>query len=546
MSGRVLDKLVLVGAESSGKSSLFRGLTGWATGDEANFRGSTVVCRRCRLPDGDCEIVDTPGIREGGAEAARLALAEVGGADAVLLVARGTDLSDELAKLLRELPLLGKRTAVAVTFADKAPEEIEELVKRYRVVLDVPVVALNARDMKPENRAELIAAIRDAKFGKGDVNLPAAPVVCPPASIFERPVVGPMVSLFAVLAMYGVPVWMAYDFSGGLQPHVDALVISPVKEMLTGLPTWAAAMVVGNYGLLTLGWYSFLWAFPVVVLIGLSSGLAEESGLHDRISRALDPWLRKIGLDGRDLLPVLSGFGCNVVAVMQSRACSSCTRKACVSMISFGSACSYQIGATLAVFGAAGRPGLFFPYLVMLFIAGAMHTRWWHGRRQPVPPPKPGDRAFFQRPRWRAVAWRVRSVTKQFLLQAMPVFLGICLLAAVLETVGVLAWLARAATPIMALFYLPGEAAAGWILSILRKDGILVLIQGDSAMLAGLSALPLLLLVWVASTFSACLVTLWTVGRELGWRSSAALAGKQAATCLSVALILSVVSHLFS
>lgn len=47
MSARVQDKLVLVGAESSRKSSLFRGLTGRATGDEANFRGPTVVC--CRV-----------------------------------------------------------------------------------------------------------------------------------------------------------------------------------------------------------------------------------------------------------------------------------------------------------------------------------------------------------------------------------------------------------------------------------------------------------------------------------------------------------------
>jgi len=90
-----------------------------------------------------------------------------------------------------------------------------------------------------------------------------------------------------------------------------------------------------------LGWDSFLWAFPVVLLISLSVAVTEESGLKDRITAALDPWLRRVGLSGRDLIPVLTGFGCNVVAVMQSRACSRCTRERCVSMISFGSACSY-------------------------------------------------------------------------------------------------------------------------------------------------------------------------------------------------------------
>jgi len=40
-----------------------RGLTGLATGDEANFRGSTVVCRTCHLAECGCDVVDTPGIR---------------------------------------------------------------------------------------------------------------------------------------------------------------------------------------------------------------------------------------------------------------------------------------------------------------------------------------------------------------------------------------------------------------------------------------------------------------------------------------------------
>ncbi|MBW7462196.1 ferrous iron transporter B, partial [Paenibacillus sepulcri] len=106
--------------------------------------------------------------------------------------------------------------------------------------------------------------------------------------------------------------------------------------------------------------------------------VAEESGLKGRITDALDGWLRVIGLSGRDLIPVLSGFGCNVVAVFQSRARSACSRKSCVSLIAFGSACSYQIGASLSVFGSGGHPWLFVPYLAMLFVIGALHTRIWN------------------------------------------------------------------------------------------------------------------------------------------------------------------------
>jgi Fe2+ transport system protein B len=48
--------------------------------------------------------------------------------------------------------------------------------------------------------------------------------------------------------------------------------------------------------------------------------------------------------------------GCNVPAVISTRGCSSCSRGTCISAIAFGSACSYQFGATLGVFSAAELP----------------------------------------------------------------------------------------------------------------------------------------------------------------------------------------------
>lgn len=85
----------------------------------------------------------------------------------------------------------------------------------------------------------------------------------------------------------------------------------------------------------------------------------------------------KIGLHGQDLVPILTGFGCNVVAVHQTRGCSLKTRKQCVSLLSFGSACSYQIGATLSIFQVAQLQWLFIPYLLTLFIVGVLHNRIW-------------------------------------------------------------------------------------------------------------------------------------------------------------------------
>jgi Fe2+ transport system protein B len=535
--------VVLTGLESAGKSALFRGITGHATGDESNFRGSTVVCRRCHVADCGCEVVDTPGIRvNDDAQTTRTALAAMQEADVVLLVARGTHAVSEVETLLRELDLTQKKSALAITFRDKAPAQIESLAQIYRERLGIPVVVVNARELDAGGRGRVLAAIQgaaqvNAMPSEQPSGLPHT-AVQPQTTLFEHPLAGPWLALLSMGLMFALPVYAAYVFAGWAQPLVDELAITPLKVFAQSWPQLAQVMLTGSYGAITLGWYSFLWAFPVVLLISVSVALAEETGLKDRISAALDPWLRRIGLSGRDLIPVLTGFGCNVVAVFQSRSCSSCTRKSCVSLISFGSACSYQIGASLSLFGATGYPWLFFPYLAALFVIGALHTRLWHGSLSKEAALPLHERSFLQKPSLRAVWWRVKAALGQFLKQAMPIFIVICLAAALLEHFGVIARITAGVAPLLGLFHLPGEAAPGILFSILRKDGLLTLNSGDGALLSTLSAGQLFVLVWLASTFTACLVTLWTVRKELGWSHAALLAGRQALTSLASAWLI--------
>lgn len=543
--------IVLVGLESVGKSALFRSLTGEAVGDETNFRGSTVQVRRGSLATG--HLVDTPGIRvQDDSETTRLALQQVSRADTVLLVARGTHIHQEVATLMAQLSvdLQGRRMALVITFADRASAELKELMQRYEAQLGVPMALVNARAMTSAQRDRLLTVIEQAAPlavkapppGRSPILLLSqAPVVEPQRTLFEQPRLAPWLALLVMLALFALPVYLAYRFATWAQPWVDDWVISPVVAALAPLADAAPllfALLAGDYGLLTLGWYSFLWAFPMVLLIGVSVALTDESGLKDRMVAALDPWLRHIGLNGHDLIPVLSGFGCNVVAVFQSRSCSACTRRACVSLIAFGSACSYQIGASLSLFNSTGAPWLFAPYLAVLFLVGALHTRVWHGGLSNTAALPLSDRAFLQRPTLRGGWWRVRTVLRQFLYEAMPIFLLICAVGALLEFVGVMAWLSRSVAPLLGLFDLPGEVAPGLIFSIIRKDGLLVLNQADGALLASLSVGQVLVLVYLASTFTACLVTLWAIRTELGWRSALAVVGRQAATALVSTLIL--------
>ncbi|MEM7331372.1 MAG: nucleoside recognition domain-containing protein [Chloroflexota bacterium] len=543
-----LPAVVLVGLESVGKSALFRALTGQATGDELNFRGSTVDVRAAPLPEKMAQVIDTPGIRVADdSDTTRLALNQIEQADTILLVARGTHARQEVETLLSQIgpQLTEHKAALALTFADRSHAQLPTAVQSYTASLGIPVALVNARQMAATERTAVLQAVETAvplsTQPVATISLPDIPIIQPQSTLYERSQWGAPLSLMTLFLLFATPVYLAYILANSLQPIIDAALIEPLVSWFAPL---AAAvpllyeLLVGDYGVITLGWYSFLWAFPVVLFIGISVAVTEEMGLKDRITASLDPWLRRIGLNGRDLVPVLSGYGCNVVALHQSRACSRCTREACASFIGYGSACSYQIGATLSLFAVAGHPTLFAPYLLLLFVVGAIHTRIWY---KPLPfatAVSLADRSFLQRPSLQAILWRVRAVLKQFLWQAMPIFLLMCAVGAVLAYSGLLDWLAAGLSPLLGLFGLPGDVAPGVIFAIVRKDGLLILNQGEGALLASLSVGQMFILIYLASTLTACLVTLWTARKELGGRIALKIAGRQALTSLVSTLVL--------
>ena len=68
--------------------------------------------------------------------------------------------------------------------------------------------------------------------------------------------------------------------------------------------------------------------------------------------------------------------------------------------------------------------------------------------------------------------------------------------------------------PAMAVFALPADAAMPTALAAVRKDGILLLAEAGTV--ASLSATQLLVATFLAGTVLPCLVTVITIGRELG------------------------------
>ncbi len=428
--------IVIIGKENTGKSQLIAALTG-KFAYSSNFRGSTVSCENY-AGDG-ITFVDTPGILyRSDAATTRIALAQLSSNDTVLLVVKATHIDEDLADLL---PLVvGKRGIIVIPFWDKvSPSDFTwQIVKHWERTSNLTIVPVDARNLTPEQRQRILAAIdRPSVFPPQWQPTQAGWRIEPHPTLLEHPQVGWLLAIALLLLPAIIAVWSANNFAAIADPLVQEL-IKPMIVNLSGLPSLLKEILIGRYGLITMAPLLFVWAVPTVVLYSLFLGAYKASGLVERMTIALHPLLRPFGLSGRDLVRVIMGFGCNVPAVISTRACSSCARKTCISAIAFGSACSYQFGATLGVFSAANLPYLAIPYLLYLTLTTLIYTR--------LIAPKAARsienslvidrRIFLEIPQWSTIWREAKGTINQFFTNAIPIFLAISAIAAILDWLG--------------------------------------------------------------------------------------------------------------
>ena len=114
---------------------------------------------------------------------------------------------------------------------------------------------------------------------------------------------------------------------------------------------------------------SVLSFLPIIVTLFFFLSLLEDSGYMARVAFVMDKLLRKIGLSGRSIVPMLIGFGCTVPGVMASRTLpSERDRKMTILLTPFMS-CSAKI-PIYTVFAAAFFPGKEALVMILLYAAG--------------------------------------------------------------------------------------------------------------------------------------------------------------------------------
>ncbi len=138
----------------------------------------------------------------------------------------------------------------------------------------------------------------------------------------DRILTGKYTALPCFAGIMGLVFWLTFGVIGkGLSDLLDMGITSLTAMADHGLEAWNVNKVLHSLiidGIFN-GVGSVLSFLPIIVTLFLFLSLLEDSGYMARVAFVMDKLLRKIGLSGRSIVPMLIGFGCTVPGVMASR-----------------------------------------------------------------------------------------------------------------------------------------------------------------------------------------------------------------------------------
>ena len=234
------------------------------------------------------------------------------------------------------------------------------------------------RQMEEERGLDRAAAIADMRYSFIE-KVVAACVVKPRESrererslAIDRVLTGTWSAIPAFAAIMALIFWLTFDVIGMrlqdfMQAGIDVLTAS-VDDALAAAGTndvirsLVVDGVIGGVG-------TVLVFLPVIVTMFFLLSLLEDTGYMARIAFVMDKLLRRIGLSGRSIVPMLMGFGCTVPAIMAARTLpSERDRKLTILMLPFMS-CSTKL-TIYGFFTAAFFPGHGAIVMIGLYLLG--------------------------------------------------------------------------------------------------------------------------------------------------------------------------------
>lgn len=580
-------KLLLVGQPNVGKSLLFTRLTNrYAT--VSNYPGTTVEITSALADlDGEMrEVIDTPGTNTLAPQSfeERVTLDLILAASTNADVVQVGDIGNLRRTLLLSLQLAEHEVpfTLCLNMTDEPHAQAVDL-DQLREILGVPVVATSAlrrwnieklkrhavRPTHPRLRVTYPAMVEKAIAEMQDGELTRADALAVMCSGGEPAITGAVVEtrlrlVDEILALvtkservprgrdtlgalcmhriWGWPIlalvlYAAWLFVGKLgagtlvdffEEIVFARFINPWAT--TAIDFVAPAgfirdILVGEYGVITMALtYAIAIILPVVVTFFTLFGILEDSGYLPRLAVMLHRAFRKMGLNGKAVLPMVLGLGCDTMATLTTRILETKKERVIVTiLLALGVPCSAQLGVIMAMLGplslAAGMIWLSVT-VATIFLVGYLSSKVIRGDSGEfiieIPP--------MRVPRLSNIAIKVLARTEWYLKEAVPLFILGTVILYVLHVTHLLSIIQRALAPLVVDgLGLPAQAANAFVIGFLRRDyGAAGLFAMQTA--GGLTANQTVIALTVISLFIPCVANLLVMMRERGTRTALAVA----------------------
>jgi ferrous iron transport protein B len=575
-------RVVLLGNPNVGKSALFNALTGLRA-TVSNYPGTTVEVYRGTLAGHDIEVVDSPGLNSllplsEDEQVTWELVRSVRGlqGSVVVQVADAKNLRRALLLTL-QLGQLEVPTVLVLNMHDEAQASGIRLdLRGLEAALGVPVRATVAT--KGLGIADVTAALGHARVPRNHLPIPLelqAPALAlltgkepPPASppaflaryhesllayadriarqhatagetagrAFSRrlgrlaihPVWGwPVLAavlfvLYEFVGVFGAGTLVALMEDGLFHKHLNPWTVALFSHVPFG---FVRDMFAGEYGVITMGLsYGLAIVLPIVLTFFTAFALLEDSGYLPRLAVMSDRVFRLMGLNGKAVLPMVLGLGCDTMATLTTRILPTRKERVLATLLlALGVPCSAQLGVILAMLAAVPAAAA---AVWGASVALVMITVGWLAARL-----LPGERGDFvvelppmRLPQLSNVLSKTAARVEWYLKEALPLFLVGTFVLFLLDRLKLLGAVIRAGEPLVTgVLGLPKEASAAFLIGFLRRDFAATRLF-DMSRHDALDVTQLVVAMVTITLFIPCIANVFMIGKERGWKTAGAMA----------------------
>ena len=383
----------------------------------------------------------------------------------------------------------------------------------------------------------------------------------------DRILTGKYTAIPAFILIMGAVFYLTFNVIGAwLQSLLEAGITAlsdAVQEALlaSGVSEGLRSLVID--GIFT-GVGSVLSFLPIIVTLFFFLSLLEDSGYIARVAFVMDKLLRKLGLSGRSIVPMLIGFGCTVPAVMATRTLPSARDRKMTILLTPFMSCSAKV-PIYAFFVSAFFPGKGALVMTGLYVLGILlgvvaaflyKSTLFRGSAVPFVMELPNYRL----PGVKNVVRLLWEKAKDFLQRAFSIILIATIAVWFLQSFdfrmnmvadsknSILAVISGYLTPLFAPLGLGDwRIATSLITGFVAKESVvstmeILFAKGVGTALSALSAASLLVF---SLLYTPCVAAIASIRREMGRRWAAGVIAWQCVVAWGAAFLVSLLGRLW-